>query len=67
MRAERLLHVALCTALYCAVGSEAPAAQDDPIVTQREATAVHACPSKGDARTVRRPVGIDGRRIRPID
>ena len=61
-RVDRLLYFMLCTALHFVACSEAIAAPD------RVATpaAVHPCPN-GKAMTVRRPVGFDGRRIRPID
>ena len=69
MRAKRALYVALYMVLHCAICSEVLAAQDaqERVVTQRDATVAHTCPSKGEATTVRRPIGLDGRRIRPVD
>lgn len=99
---QRLLYVALCTALHGAACSDVVASPDRvathgrdgyagehvspddayPMSTTqrplflitpcgeirvRDTVVVHACPSKGEATPVHRPVGFDGRRIRPMD
>ena len=78
----RLLYVALCTTPTFAVCSDLVAVPDR-VAAQAPAgyvherlssdeirlidtTVVHACPN-AKAATLRRPVGFDGRRIRPID
>ena len=78
----RLLYVALCTAPSFAVCSDVVAAPDRVAPQVRggyvherlspddirliDTTVVHACPN-AKVMTLRRPVGFDGRRIRPID
>ena len=60
-RVNRLLYVMLCTVLQFAACSEVAAAPD------RAATqADHACPD-AQAAAPHRPIGFDGRRIRPVD
>jgi hypothetical protein len=68
---HRLLYVALCTALHfgaCSAVLAAPAREaaqtrDEQV---KDTSAVHACPHSG-AKIAHRPVGLDGRRIRPVD